>query len=318
MVNDGLTIQKDMSSKIKIDFFWFGIKGRYGIWKDGLWYAMKELEKQFDVEYKDPAEDEARPDAVVLFWEAPCTTNHPENGIWYNKIRNLPNKKILLFAGGPIEQEWFEGFDHVCVESAINSAELEMLGIEHSTAFGINSDIFKPLNEEKKWIANCFGTCASWKRQWLAGEAFGKDALVVGRGQESDPYPFDRCRELGATVLGEHDPEELNVLLNQTKVTLQLADYWGGGQRVTLESMAAGIPVVCMSDSPKNREYVEESGFGLVCEPNIGSIREAVNRLLDAPISPKIGRDYIESKWTGKHYSNNLTKAIYKICQAHQ
>jgi len=301
--------------KTKVDFFWFGIKGRYGIWKDGLYYAMKELEKEFDVEYKDPAEDEIRPDAVILFWEAPCSVKHPEYSIWFNKIRFAPNKKILLFAGGPIEAEWFEGFDHVCVESAINASELEMLNIPHSTAFGINSDIWRPLEQEKKWKTNTIGTCASWKRQWLAGEAFGKDALVVGRGQESDPYPFDKCREMGATVLDEMDPEELNVLLNQTGVCLQLADYWGGGQRVTLEAMSAGIPVVCMSDSPKNREYVEESGFGLVAEPNIESIRHAVNTLLDAPLSPKIGRGYIESKWTGVHYSNNLKEAIQTVCE---
>lgn len=300
--------------KNKIDFFWFGIKGRYGVWKDGLYQAMKFLEEDYDVVYKDPSEEDARPDAVVLFWEAPCSVNHPEYSIWYNKIRNLPNKKILLFAGGPIEAKWFEGFDHVCVESEINAQELDMLNIPNSTAFGINADIWRPIKSDKKWKTNTIGTCASWKRQWLAGESFGDKALVVGRGQESDPYPFDKCREMGATVLDEMDPEELVKIVNQTGVCLQLADYWGGGQRVTLEAMACGIPVVCMSDSPKNREYVEESGFGLVAEPNIESIRHAVNTLLDAPRSPKIGRDYVESKWTGKIYSQNLIKVINTIC----
>lgn len=301
--------------KTKVDFFWFGIKGRYGVWFDGLWAAMKILEETYDVEYKDPSEDEIRPDAVILFWEAACSVKHPEYSIWFNKIRFAPNKKILLFAGGPIESEWFEGFDHVCVESAINASELEMLNIPHSTAFGINSDIWKPMEEEKKWITNTIGTCASWKRQWLAGEAFKEHALIVGRGQESDPYPFDRCREMGTTVLDEMKPVELVKLVNQTNVCLQLADYWGGGQRVTLESMACGIPVVCMSDSPKNREYVEESGFGIVAEPNIESIRHAVYSLIDAPISSKIGRDYIESKWTHKHYADNLIKAIKTVCE---
>lgn len=301
--------------KKNIDFFWFGIKGRYGVWADGLWAAMKELEKEYDVQYKDPAEDEAREDSIVLFWEAACTTNHPTNGIWYNKIRNLPNKKILLFAGGPIQSDWLDGFDHICVESAINAGELEMLGIPHSTAFGINSDIWRPIESEKKWTTHTVGTCASWKRQWLAGESFGDKALIVGRGQESDPYPFDRCREMGATVLDEIHPNELVNIVNEAEVCLQLADYWGGGQRVTLESMACGIPVVCMSDSPKNREYVEESGFGVVCEPNIESIRNAVNDLKTRSLSPKIGRDYIESKWTHIHYAENLKKAICQVLQ---
>lgn len=297
---------------MKIDFVWQGHDGRYGLWKDGLYQAMQILEKEFDVQYKNPW-DEIREDALILYWEAPVTFVG-ENGIHYQRICNLSNKKILLFAGGPIKLEWMDKFDHVCVESKINLEECEMLGIPCSTAFGINADIFTPMDVDKLWKTSTVGTCASWKRQWLAGEAFGSDALVVGRGQDSDPMPFERCRELGATVLGEHLPEDLVKLVNQSHVCLQLADYWGGGQRTTLESMACGIPVVCMSDSPKNREYVEESGFGLVAEPNIESIRHAVNTLIDAPVSPKIGRGYVKLKWTGKHYAENLIKVIKQIC----
>lgn len=299
--------------KKKISFIWQGVtEMKPAKWRDGLWGATQILEKDFEVIYNEPWDD-IDPEAVVLYWESPLTYQSRENGVHYQRVCNLPNKKILLFAGGPINYEWMDKFDHICVESAINLEECQRLNMSVSTAFGINSDIFKPMDLEKKWLTSTVGTCASWKRQWLAGESFGEQALVVGRGQDSDPSPFDRCREAGATVLEEHLPEDLVKLVNQSEICLQLADYWGGGQRTTLESMACGIPVVCMSDSPKNREYVEESGFGVVCEPDIHSIRNAVNSLKSASLSPKIGRGYIESKWTPECYFNNLKQAINEV-----
>lgn len=297
--------------KPKITFLWQGVSGRYGIWKDGLWAAMKLLEEEYDVEYKEPW-DEVRPDSLVLYWEAPVTIIG-ENSEHYKRVLNLPNKKCLLFAGGRIEREWVEAFDHIFVESAINANECEMMGLPYSTAFGINSDIFKPMNETKQYLGIHHGSCASWKRQWLVGEAVGEQGLIVGRDQASDPYPFERCSELGCTVLPEHDPEDLVKLLNQSMFCLQTSDYWGGGQRCTLEAMACNLWPIVMSDSPKNREYVEESGFGSIVEPDSNSIKREIERLMYIEL-PQTGRDYVLSKWTPKHYKDNLNKIIKTLC----
>lgn len=300
-----------MSDKIKVAFVWQGINGRYSHWKDGLWAAMKILEKKYIVTYHEP-HDDIPEDAIVLYWESPVTIlgKDSEN---YKRIYNLPNKKILLFSGGPLKKEWVDKFDHVCVESLINVKECEELGIPHSVAFGINEDIFKPIKTEKKYDGIHHGTCASWKRQWLVGEALGDKAIVIGRYQESDPMPFDRCKELGVTVLGDMMQEELNKYLNQSYTCVQTSDYWGGGQRCTLEAMACGVPVICMEDSPKNREYVEESGFGEVVTPNKEEIKKAVDRIKEKNLDPQIGINYIKSKWTAKHYADSLIKAINTI-----
>lgn len=299
--------------KQKIDFLWLGITGRYGIWKDGLWAAMKILEETYDIEYKEPTA-EIREDAIVLYWEAPCCINGPDKDS-YNRVHNLPNRKVLLFAGGPLQQDWVYGFDHVCVESQINADECEAQGIPHSTAFGVNTDIWKPVPSvfSRHWDGIHHGTCASWKRQWLVGEAVGDRGILVGRYQESDPYPFDRARELGVTVMDETDPESLVHYMTASRTCLQTSDYWGGGQRCTLEAMAAGVPVICMSDSPKNREYVEESGFGLVVDPEPTQIRNAVEKLKAEPLDPMIGVDYVNSKWSHRHYAENLIKAIESL-----
>ena len=294
---------------MKIAFIWYGIDGRYGIWKDGLWAAMKHIEKEHEVSYFEPTDDilSFNPD-IILFWEAACTRVSKDKEM-FEKVMSLPYKKYLLFAGGPIKKEWFDGFEHVFVESLINKDEMDMLGISNSVAFGINEKIMVPLIMDKKYDGIHHGTCASWKRQWLVGESLGKTGLVVGRNQESDPMPFERCIELGCTVLPETDADSICLLLNQSHCCLQTSDYWGGGQRCTLEAMACNIPVICMEDSPKNREYVEESGFGLVVPPDANKIKDAVKIIKETDYG-KAGREYILSKWTSKHYADNLMKII--------
>jgi len=291
--------------KKKIAFLWFGINGRYGVWRDGLWKAMKHIEKVHDVKYFDPTDDfESWNPDIILFWEALCTSQSKDKEMW-DKVVRSPFKKALLFAGGPIKAEWAKPFDHIFVESKINADEFNALGITNSTAFGINEEIFYPKNLEKKYLGMHHGTCASWKRQWLIGEAIGDKGIVVGRYQDTDSYPFNRCKELGTTVLDEKTPEEISDLLNQSFTCLQTSDYWGGGQRCTLEALACNVPVVCMTDSPKNREYVEESGCGIVTDPTPQDISRA-SVIAQSTNWGNKGRDYVMSKWTSKHYADNL------------
>lgn len=299
-----------MDRKLRIAFVWQGISGRYGVWNDGLREAMRHIEKDHTVTYHEPTDDIKDVD-IVLYWEAPCTING-KDAANYLRVRSLPFKKFLLFAGGPIKKEWVDGFDHVFVESKINKDEFNALGVPNSTAFGINERIFEPKHMERIYDGIHHGTCASWKRQWLVGEALKEKGLVVGRYQESDPRPFDECRKFGCNVMDEKKPEELVDLINQSWTCVQTSDFWGGGQRCTLEAMACNVPPIVMSDSPKNREYVEESGFGVVVEPHIEDIRNAVESIKADP-RPYTGRDYVMSKWTSRHYAENLLKVINKI-----
>ncbi len=302
--------------KDKIAFIWQGVSNPKVLshWQDGLYAAMQLLEKEYEINYHKPW-DEIPEDAVILYWEAPCTINGM-NAQHYRKVMGRPNKKILLFAGGPLKKEWVKGFDMLCVESKINAKECEEQGIKHLTAFGINENLFYPEQFEKKWLGVHHGTCASWKRQQLLGKALGHDALIFGRRQDSDRAPFEESEQAGATVMDEQSYDETRHLLNQCVVMVQTADYWGGGQRATLEAMACGLPVICMSDSPKNREYVEESGFGTVVEPNEESIRQVAEYMTGYTKDWfRQGPEYVLSKWTSVHYADNLKKAICSLSQ---
>lgn len=298
---------------MKIAFVWTnGVKDQYRFnwWNDGLREAMRILELEHEVTYHEPSEDLPEVD-WIFFWEAPCT-HDSEYGASYKKVMNSPQKKALLFAGGPIKYEWVKGFDHVFVESKINKDEFDKLGVRNSTAFGVNTRIFKPDESEKTYTTVTHGTCANWKRQWLAGEAMGAQALVFGRDQEHDRYPFIKAREWGAHVIDtEQSFEQANALINTARIGLNCADFWGGGQRASLEAMACGLPIIVMNDSPKNSEYVEDSELGVIVTPEAHDIIRAVDDLSKSHVDfKKECREYVLSKWSERHYAQALISGI--------
>jgi len=298
---------------MRIAFVWFGIDGRYGKWKDGLWKAMQLIEQQHEVRYFEPKEDIIawKPD-VVLFWEAACTINGPiPESDMYKKIHSLPCKKILLFAGGPLEAMWVYQFDMILVESAINEEDCERQGLKYMRAFGVNDDIFKPANLPKIFDATMQATCASWKRQGLLAEALKERVVFCGRDQKSDPQPFIDARKY-SLVLPDLPMDAVATLINSSHTVVNTASFWGGGQRCTLEALACNVPVIAMTDSPKNAEYVRESGCGVVCEPTVEAIRRAVDEVKQTNYGTK-GIDYIQSKWTARHYADSILRAIEAI-----
>ena len=243
--------------KLKIAFVWQGINGRYGHWNDGLKKAMELIETEHIVTYHEPYEHIKDVD-LILYWEAPVTIVGKDKLNYLNILTN-PLPKALLFAGGTLKKEWVDGFDLLFVESQVNADECEKLGIPYRTAFGVNTDIFYPRKMDKIYDGMHQATCASWKRLDLFAKALKDKGIVCGRDQETDPNGFIECRKQGVTLLPEQSYESVAQLLNQSHTMVQTSEYWGGGQRATLEAMACGIPPIVMSDSPKNREFVEET-----------------------------------------------------------
>lgn len=305
-------MRHNKEKRLAIALIWQNGTPRIDKWHDGLRAALELLKADYDIDYIEPTDD-FEPYDILIYWESPCTINseYRDN---YLKVMNSPKPTILLFAGGQIMNGWANGFNRVCIESQINIAEFLEVGIKTSTAFGINSALFKPYKVKKEFNVVHHGTCANWKRQSLVAESFGEKALLIGRYQPHDPLMFDKARELGATVLDELNHEELVKKLCSAQVLLQTSDFWGGGQRCTLEGMACGLPVICMTDSPKNREYVEESGAGIVCDPNPEAIRLAYDKIMeDYDTYSKKGIEYVKSKWTEKHYADNLKTVIESL-----
>jgi len=294
---------------MQIDFVWQGVVSEpetFPKWDDGLRAAMRIIEGEHKVNYREPY-DELTGD-IILYWESPLTIQGKSSANW-KKVQQANKPKALLFSGGPVRPEWIKGFDLIFYESDINKDDFG--SIPTIKAFGINENIFKPMAIPKKYKAVMHGTFASWKRQELFSKALGKEGLIFGRKQETDTMPWTESVRL-SNALGEQSYETTAMLLNQANCAVNTADKNGGGQRATLESMACGLPVVVMIDSPKNREYVEDSGVGSIVEPDENRIKEAVAQY-DGTIDQD-AIDYVNSKWTSKHYADKIKEGIKLLC----
>lgn len=298
---------------MKIGFIWQGISGMYGHWGDGLYAAMKLIEKEHEVHYFDTNGNWSNMD-VLLYWEAVCTAAGQDRDNYF-KVQLSPQPKILLFAGGPIDKKWCDGFDLFMVESKINEEEFEALGLPWMRGFGVNTEIMKPEQEPKIFDSYFPSTCAGWKRQGLNARALGSKGVISGRWQESDPIGFMEARKNKSLVLPSLPYEAVAALYNSAYCSVNTSSYWGGGQRVTLEAMACGIPVIAMSDSPKNCEYILESGCGFVCDPTEEAIRKSVIEIKtwDLDKTREKCLAYIRSKWTERHYADAILAGIAKI-----
>jgi len=201
------------------------------------------------------------------------------------------------------------------LESKLNEEEFAALGLPWMRGFGVNTQIMKPEQQPKVFDAYFPSTCAGWKRQSLFARAIHEKGVISGRWQESDPIGFLEARKNKSLVLPSLSYEAVNSIFNSAWCCLNTSSYWGGGQRVTLEAMAAGIPVIAMSDSPKNMEYILESGCGLVCDPTEEAIRKTVEEI--KKWDPEKTREkclaYIRSKWTERHYADAILKGIEQI-----
>lgn len=294
---------------MKIAFIWYGVRGRIiGVWDDGLHEALRHIGKDHVVRMFEPEETDEilsfNPD-VVLYWAASTEQTMP-------LVTGLPFKKAMLFGGGPIEPHIMDGFDMYFVESRINEEELTELGYPWRRAFGVNERLFTPNpSAQKIYNGALVATFALWKRHDLFAQAVGARGIAVGMMQDHEPQCHMVCRKYGVKVVGESSKEFVNQVINSSHSVINTSSFWGGGQRLTLEAMACNVPPIVMSDSPKNCEFVRESGFGYIVDPNPITIQEAICRAKSE--KPTGGRKYIESKWTSHHYADSLMMGISEI-----
>lgn len=215
---------------------------------------------------------------------------------------------ILCFAGGPTSHPFLRNFDHVLVESRVYEEAFSRHITRVSRAFGTNTDIFRPEARTTKVFDAIYPASFCFhKNIELFAKAMGGRGLAVGNWNEETIV--SKCLQLGLPIMRRVSSAALCDLYNMSRCTVVPCGPDGGAQRVVLESMACGIPVVLANDNDKCREFVEESGFGKLVHPVDSDIREAVDALIREPLDPKIGRDYIISKWTHIHYADAIERA---------
>lgn len=255
------------------------------LWKDGLWAAINLLERDFsvtrwnihglsgDVQREFPTPD------FVLGWGA---FGSPVEQLLQGMIGKRGNKKykVGLCIGGysvPTKEQ-INAFDILFVETQWSKDWLEKYcskkhpPIHH--AFGINSDIFKPLgtsisvtgedviqvSESRKiWDYLTVGSFSLWKRQ---EKICAKDGAKMAIGQIQKDNLQESIGIIGNLLLahcGVSDmvyPQQLANFYHAAKNVYIPAELNGGGERAVLEARACEIPVEIEPDNPKLEELL--------------------------------------------------------------
>lgn len=243
------------------------------IWRDGLWAALNILEKQgFEID-KDNLSGAPEPDAdlIIPYEEYDFILGW---GAFNSKVDKLlqgshsMKKKGLCIAGNSFPPNGLENYD-VCFYETDWTLK-EYLGPYINThpgiktelvhAFGINSDIYKPIPDAIKiWDWITVGSFSLWKRHYLFKEKGGYK-LAIGEIQKNNlSESIDIIGDLLLNQISISDmvePKKLSMIYNSADKTFVGADINGGGERAILESLSCGTPVFVENDNPKLKELL--------------------------------------------------------------
>lgn len=225
-------------------------------------------------------------------------------------LKELGKPMALCFAGGETNSYNTYLFDHVFVESQVYADQLEELGVPHSIAFGTNTDLFKPVEQNRVFDSIFPATFASWKRHSLYAQAMqGMKALAVGyMYDDHEQECWQECLRMGATILPHASAQVLHRLFAASRVCVITSMSSGGSQRTVLEAMAMNLPLV-VTDSDKF-DYLTDECFRV--EPEAEAIRGAVKALLDGERTINT-RDYVLENWTHLVYADRLEEQLLKL-----
>lgn len=246
--------------------------------------------------------------SVIVCWGS---LDRPWHQVVHDRFRTIP--KVLCFAGGPRDHAAKSYFRVIVCESQVYIDDFTKAGVTAVRGFGTNVECFRPQRLPKRWDAIYPASLCFHKNLELFAKTFQSRGLCVGNHNEHTVA--SKILSFGTSLLHRVSSRTLCDLYNMSRLTVVTAGREGGAQRVVLESMACGIPVIVMSDHDRCVEFVQASGFGRVVHPVECEILEAAEQLMSNPMDPQIGRDYVTQNWSEYHYAESLMSAMEAALQ---
>lgn len=216
---------------------------------------------------------------------------------------------FVSFAGGDTDNVVAHKVQGIFVESKSYLDRFKARGLNAMVAFGVNDRVFRPIKQPKVWDAIFPATFADWKRHKLFAESVSNGFCFGYMYYDHEQYCWQYPQERGIMIAPHLSSEAVAYVMNASHSCLITSSKVGGSQRTVLEAMACNIPPIVMSDSDKTSEYVYEAGFGMVVEPEIDAIKEAVEKCKHMD-SNNGGREYIEKNWTAEKFKNDIVSGI--------
>jgi hypothetical protein len=227
---------------------------KYSNWKDGFTGAIDILKNKFNITMVNAMDNkniDFTPFDIIFFKEG-------FNGKYYNKYKNnIVNKKKGLFisCSNEIPKDTdMNIYDVLFYETEwyYNYANLK----RHKNAyhaFGINTQVMKPLNLEKEYDVIFVGAIKSYKRPLKILKYPGKKICL---GVNSDNKMVEKLRSSGVEVREFIEYDELCMFYNKSKLCYIPCEIHGGGERAVLEARACGINVEVEPDNNKLKELL--------------------------------------------------------------
>lgn len=233
-------------------------------WKDGFWAAVGLLGADYEVTWHNVLTDPNPPTKEFDLLLARGNWG----GIVDKAARQIVAKKKTLYICGNVsgpEDPHF--YDVLFYENSLQRGQLKAFQFDDDHlihAFGVNTEINRPMELPKVIDYLSVGAFSLWKRQEMLLDKEGV-RLVVGEVQQ-DNLPesmaiIDRLVQGGVGVMGMVPPETLAVLYNLSKKVYIPADITGGGERAVQEAMACGVPVEIEGDNWKLAEFVTDGVY---------------------------------------------------------
>ncbi len=174
----------------------------------------------------------------------------------------------------------------------------------------VDIHIFRPIPDIKKVQGRlCFiGRLSPEKNIELLLEALSgvKNAsiLIIGDGELKSDLKYISVRKgIKARFCGNIPNNDLPELLNTCQAFV-LPSKWEGMPKVLIEAMACGLPVVG-TNAPGIRDLIEHGRTGILCEPEIENLRNAIMTVLnDFHLRENMGRlarDYVVDHFSLEH-----------------
>jgi len=224
-------------------------------WKDGVWRAIKELEKNNTVVWNN------------LIFEPPSKDYFDVaigrgdwNGIVEKSLRFInSNKKALYICGNVQTPETADFYDTLFYENEIQLNQIKHHHNKHF-AFGVNTELNIPLKTEILWDYTTIGAFATWKRQEYLINKTG-NRLAVGEIQHNNlnesMHIIGRLLLDGIMISDQVDAETLVKIYNSSKIIYIPASIEGGGERAVLEARACGREVEIENDNYKLKKLLD-------------------------------------------------------------
>lgn len=305
-------------------------------WQDGLYAALQELGKEWEVrmfvpygdadvtvgnisieQYPTPGQtfQEAlsfEPDAV-LCWGG---LDRPLHAL----VRRLGKPTALCFAGGPVNHPNLENFDLVFCETDYHLPVFKSLGVNVRKAFGVNTDLFRPTPWQKPhFMAIMPAAFALYKRYPLFADAFGSDGLAVGQVQtqpDGTVWEGEFCHEVclnrDVAVIPRIMPYYMMpYMYGLAECTVLTSTTYGGCDRTVLEALACDKPVVICDDNEKLKLIAP--AFTVKAAPEAKAIRAAAAQAIGQHPTGGLAPAWVTEHYSHLRYAEQLAEGIESL-----